>query len=89
MIAAVREPEALTRPPGLRQATSERAPRSGRPPAPLPNAAPGTEKALVRGLTWASPCGVSDGARTRDILDHNQVLYQLSYIHHARQPSGG
>jgi hypothetical protein len=25
---------------------------------------------------------VSDGARTRDILDHNQVLYQLSYTHH-------
>lgn len=24
---------------------------------------------------------VNDGARTRDILDHNQVLYQLSYIH--------
>ncbi len=27
-------------------------------------------------------CGVSNGARTRDILDHNQVLYQLSYTHH-------
>ena len=27
--------------------------------------------------------GVSDGTRTRDILDHNQVLYQLSYTHHA------
>ena len=26
--------------------------------------------------------GVSDGTRTRDILDHNQVLYQLSYTHH-------
>ena len=25
---------------------------------------------------------MSDGARTRDILDHNQVLYQLSYTHH-------
>lgn len=25
-----------------------------------------------------------DGARTRDILDHNQVLYQLSYDHHDR-----
>jgi hypothetical protein len=25
---------------------------------------------------------VNDGARTRDILDHNQVLYQLSYTHH-------
>ncbi len=27
--------------------------------------------------------GVSNGARTRDILDHNQTLYQLSYTHHA------
>ena len=26
--------------------------------------------------------GVSDGARTRDISDHNRVLYQLSYAHH-------
>ena len=26
--------------------------------------------------------GVSDGTRTRDHLDHNQVLYQLSYTHH-------
>ena len=30
----------------------------------------------------ASDLGVSDGTRTRDILDHNQVLYQLSYTHH-------
>ena len=30
-----------------------------------------------------SDLGVSDGIRTRDILDHNQVLYQLSYTHHA------
>ena len=28
-----------------------------------------------------SPIGVSDGARTRDLLDHNQALYQLSYTH--------
>ncbi len=26
---------------------------------------------------------MSDGARTRDISDHNRVLYQLSYTHHA------
>ena len=26
--------------------------------------------------------GVTDGTRTRDILDHNQGLYQLSYSHH-------
>lgn len=25
---------------------------------------------------------VSNGARTRDLLDHNQALYQLSYTHH-------
>ncbi|MEY3732876.1 MAG: hypothetical protein RL347_235 [Actinomycetota bacterium] len=31
--------------------------------------------------------GVSDGTRTRDVLDHNQVLYQLSYTH--RDPSRG
>lgn len=29
--------------------------------------------------------GVSDGTRTRGILDHNQVLYQLSYTHHDRR----
>ena len=29
---------------------------------------------------------VSDGTRTRDFLDHNQVLYQLSYTHHANGP---
>ena len=26
---------------------------------------------------------MSDGTRTRDPLDHNQMLYQLSYTHHA------
>jgi hypothetical protein len=34
-----------------------------------------------------SGLGVSDGTRTRDILDHNQVLYQLSYTHHALAPT--
>ncbi len=28
---------------------------------------------------------MSNGTRTRDILDHNQVLYQLSYTHHDRR----
>jgi hypothetical protein len=28
--------------------------------------------------------GVSDGTRTRDIQDHNLVLYQLNYTHHGR-----
>ena len=34
---------------------------------------------------------MSDGARTRDRLDHNQELYQLSYAHHdvARPKSSG
>lgn len=32
---------------------------------------------------------VSNGTRTRDILDHNQVLYHLSYTHHvACRPAG-
>ena len=33
--------------------------------------------------TISDPFRVSDGARTRDRLDHNQELYQLSYAHHA------
>ena len=35
---------------------------------------------------------MSDGTRTRDHLDHNQVLYQLSYTHHVSyriRPSAG
>ena len=28
---------------------------------------------------------MSDGARTRDISDHNRVLYQLSYAHHVEE----
>ena len=31
--------------------------------------------------------GVSDGTRTRDRLDHNQELYQLSYAHRASAQS--
>lgn len=31
---------------------------------------------------------MSNGTRTRDILDHNQVLYQLSYTHHDRLCTG-
>ena len=27
--------------------------------------------------------GVDDGIRTHDRLDHNQELYQLSYVHRA------
>jgi hypothetical protein len=52
---------------------------------------------ILLGLTrWAfahrtesrlRPLGVSDGTRTRDVLDHNQVLYQLSYTHHANGPN--
>jgi hypothetical protein len=32
---------------------------------------------------------VSDGTRTRDRLDHNQELYQLSYAHHGDCRSHG
>ena len=28
--------------------------------------------------------GVDDGTRTHDRLDHNQELYQLSYVHRER-----
>ncbi len=38
-------------------------------------------------LGQAEKRGVSDGTRTRGILDHNQVLYQLSYTHHATAPT--
>ena len=41
------------------------------------------EPALTNDLVRAGFAGVSNGARTRDILDHNQTLYQLSYTHHA------
>ena len=33
--------------------------------------------------------GVSDGAWTRDIPDHNRVLYQLSYAHHVKKFGAG
>ena len=33
--------------------------------------------------------GVSDGDRTRDRLDHNQELYQLSYAHRVSGKSTG
>ncbi len=45
-------------------------------------------KAAGPEVAWRlSGYGVSDGARTRDILDHNQVLYLLSYAHHAFVPA--
>lgn len=55
---------------------------SGRP-------TPGVDREWLtpaRGLSGGSAThaanGVSNGTRTRDHLDHNQVLYQLSYTHH-------
>lgn len=33
--------------------------------------------------------GVDNAARTRDLLNHNQLLYQLSYIHHVWHPKNG
>ena len=35
------------------------------------------------GMRRSAALRVSDGTRTRDRLDHNQELYQLSYAHHA------
>lgn len=32
---------------------------------------------------------MADGTRTRDVLDHNQVLYQLNYSHHRALASNG
>jgi hypothetical protein len=37
---------------------------------------------LIRDTCPDSSQRVSDGTRTRDRLDHNQELYQLSYAHH-------
>lgn len=37
-------------------------------------------------LEGGSSSGVTDGTRTRDIPDHNRVLYQLSYDHHGTRP---
>jgi hypothetical protein len=53
-------------------------------PCALPLGAP--ETLARRPGTPREGAGVSDGTRTRDILDHNQVLYQLSYTHHASGP---
>lgn len=41
-------------------------------------------------MTKAPPkrglAGVDNAARTRDLLNHNQLLYRLSYIHHVCHP---
>ena len=42
----------------------------------------------MSGRRSCGPTGVSDGIRTRGHLDHNQVLYQLSYTHHAVRTRG-
>lgn len=41
-----------------------------------------TNKKSPRMNTGAFFNGVTDGARTHDNLNHNQVLYQLNYGHH-------
>jgi hypothetical protein len=49
------------------------------PTSRRPRLAPNTKKPRnVQGFSTR----VSDGTRTRDRLDHNQELYQLSYAHH-------
>ena len=45
--------------------------------SPAPGNAKGPQRRAFRS-------GVSDGTRTRDRLDHNQELYQLSYTHRVR-----
>ena len=40
-----------------------------------------SRSATVSRIDKGEPRGVSDGTRTRDHLDHNQELYQLSYAH--------
>jgi hypothetical protein len=49
---------------------------------------------LLRAANRANPIcnhsrGVDDRIRTGDRLDHNQELYQLSYIHRARRECSG
>lgn len=34
------------------------------------------------GISSEVSTGVANAARTRDLLNHNQMLYQLSYSHH-------
>ena len=43
---------------------------------------------MTQACAGLQPVRVSDGTRTRDRLDHNQELYQLSYAHHAAARSG-
>ena len=38
-----------------------------------------------KGMRRFAALRVSDGTRTRDRLDHNQELYQLSYAHRAER----
>ena len=35
------------------------------------------------GISSEVSTGVANAARTRDLLNHNQMLYQLSYGHHS------
>src|SRR3954452_10599788 len=43
---------------------------------------PASPSGMGGGSTRPANRRVSDGTRTRDHLDHNQALYQLSYAHH-------
>jgi hypothetical protein len=45
---------------------------------------PFERRAVLDHLDRAPFPKVSDGTRTRDRLDHNQELYQLSYAHQGR-----
>jgi hypothetical protein len=59
--------------------------------ASVPSCPTNTQNSVAPLRNPASAAGVrlrvSDGTRTRDRLDHNQELYQLSYAHHV-PPAG-
>ena len=38
-------------------------------------------------MSYERETGANDGARTRDIQDHNLALYQLSYDRHTPAPA--
>ena len=61
-------------------------PKTGERIDELPGGTP-LQNSLHRRAT--STLGVADGTRTRDRLDHNQELYQLSYSHRVHRLVSG
>lgn len=52
------------------------------PTVPVTRAPTRAKTKNPRNLTIPGTSGVDNAARTRDLLNHNQLLYLLSYIHH-------